>query len=96
MSELRSPLQAQVVQWLVGPGDTVREGDVVVILEAMKMEHELRSPAAGRVGERALSIAGIRDPYTIAHVDAVIAWARGQVEEAWGPPGDRYQLNYHV
>ncbi len=52
MTELRSPLQAQVVQWLVAPGDAVRAGDVVVILEAMKMEHEVRSPASGRVRER--------------------------------------------
>lgn len=52
MTELRSPLQAQVVQWLVAPGDQVRAGDLVVILEAMKMEHEVRSPAAGRVRER--------------------------------------------
>ncbi|MBK6006118.1 biotin carboxylase [Ramlibacter ginsenosidimutans] len=52
MTELRSPLQAQVVQWLVAPGDAVRAGDVVVILEAMKMEHEIRSPAAGRVRDR--------------------------------------------
>ncbi len=52
MTELRSPLQAQVVQWLVAPGDTVRAGDVVVILEAMKMEHEIRSPGAGRVRDR--------------------------------------------
>ena len=52
MTELRSPLQAQVVQWLVAPGDAVRAGDVVVILEAMKMEHEVRSPGSGRVRER--------------------------------------------
>jgi len=51
MSELRSPLQAQVVEWLVAPGAAVREGEVVLILEAMKMEHEVRSPAAGRVRE---------------------------------------------
>src|SRR6266702_5277612 len=49
MSELRAPIQAQLVQWLVGPGDTVRAGDVVVILEAMKMEHEVRAAAAGQV-----------------------------------------------
>ncbi|HEY0823978.1 MAG TPA: carboxyl transferase domain-containing protein [Ramlibacter sp.] len=49
---MRSPLQAQVVQWLVAPGDPVRAGDVVVILEAMKMEHEVRSHAEGRVRER--------------------------------------------
>ena len=49
MTELRSPLQAQIVQWLVAPGDTVRAGDVLVILEAMKMEHELRATGDGRV-----------------------------------------------
>lgn len=52
MTSVRSPLQAQVVQWQVAPGDLVREGDLLVVLEAMKMEHEVRSPAAGRVRER--------------------------------------------
>ncbi len=51
MSELRSPLQAQLVQWQVTPGDIVAPGDVVVILEAMKMEHEVRATAAGQVRE---------------------------------------------
>ena len=51
MTELRSPLQAQLVQWLVRSGDTVRAGDVVVILEAMKMEHEVRAGAPGQVAE---------------------------------------------
>ncbi len=51
MTHIRSPLQAQIVQWLVAPGDTVRAGDVVVILEAMKMEHEVRAEAPGRVTE---------------------------------------------
>ncbi|RYF42910.1 MAG: biotin/lipoyl-binding protein [Comamonadaceae bacterium] len=51
MTELRAPLQAQIVQWLVAPGDSVRAGDVLVILEAMKMEHELRATAPARVRE---------------------------------------------
>jgi acetyl-CoA carboxylase carboxyltransferase component len=51
MTELRSPLQAQLVQWQVSPGDMVRAGDVVVILEAMKMEHEVRAAADGQVRE---------------------------------------------
>ncbi|ABD71598.1 Propionyl-CoA carboxylase [Rhodoferax ferrireducens T118] len=51
MTEIRSPLQAQIVQWHVQPGDSVQAGDLLVILEAMKMEHELRAPQAGRVGE---------------------------------------------
>ncbi len=49
MSEIRAPLQAQVVAWLVEPGAEVAAGDVLVILEAMKMEHEVRAPGAGRL-----------------------------------------------
>ena len=43
MTPIRSPLQAQIVQWLVVPGDAVQAGDLLVILEAMKMEHEVRA-----------------------------------------------------
>ena len=51
MESLRSPLSAQIVQWLVAPGDVVRAGDVLVVLEAMKMEHEVRASSAARVLE---------------------------------------------
>jgi pyruvate/2-oxoglutarate dehydrogenase complex dihydrolipoamide acyltransferase (E2) component len=39
------------VQWQVGLGDAVRAGQVVAILEAMKMEHEVRALADGQVHE---------------------------------------------
>ena len=51
MQDIRSPLQAQVVQWLVAAGESVATGDVLVILEAMKMEHEIRALQAGRLAE---------------------------------------------
>ena len=51
MQNIQSPLQAQVVQWLVAPGANVNAGDVLVILEAMKMEHEIRATQAGCLGE---------------------------------------------
>jgi acetyl-CoA carboxylase carboxyltransferase component len=51
MQDIRSPLQAQVVQWLVAAGESVAAGDVLVILEAMKMEHEIRALQAGRLAE---------------------------------------------
>ncbi|RYY87569.1 MAG: biotin carboxylase, partial [Comamonadaceae bacterium] len=56
MTELRAPLQAQVVEWLAAPGDVVRAGDLVVVLEAMKMEHEVRAPAAGTLAERLYAV----------------------------------------
>jgi hypothetical protein len=58
--------------------------------------YRIKLEGAGKVGERAVAIAGIRDPYTIRHVDQVIAWARGKVRERWGEAGERYQLHYHV
>jgi pyruvate carboxylase subunit B len=38
-----------VVRLEVEPGQTVAPGGGVLVLEAMKMENELRSPAGGRV-----------------------------------------------
>ena len=40
-----------MVQWQVQPGDAVNPGDVLVILEAMKMEHEIRTAQLGQLGE---------------------------------------------
>jgi acetyl-CoA carboxylase carboxyltransferase component len=51
MSAVHSPLQARIVQWAVTPGDLVSVGDLLLVLEAMKMEHEVRAQVAGRVAE---------------------------------------------
>jgi biotin carboxyl carrier protein len=40
-----------VIKVLVSPGDRVAAGDVVVVLEAMKMENEICSPKDGTVRE---------------------------------------------
>lgn len=46
-----APLAGNIFQVNVSPGDSVAEGDVVIILEAMKMETEVRASAAGTVSE---------------------------------------------
>ncbi len=51
MTEIRSPLQAQIVQWHVQSGASVRAGDLLLVVEAMKMEHELRAEHDGVLGE---------------------------------------------
>ena len=53
---VRAPLQAVIVEWLVSPGDQVRAGDLLVVLEAMKMEHEVCADAPGQVLERFYSV----------------------------------------
>jgi biotin carboxyl carrier protein len=40
-----------VTKVLVAVGDTVSEGDGLVVLEAMKMEHTLRADGAGTVSQ---------------------------------------------
>ncbi|HLT46662.1 MAG TPA: biotin/lipoyl-containing protein [Rubricoccaceae bacterium] len=47
--EVRAPMPGLVLQVLVAPGDAVAEGQGLVVLEAMKMENELRALAAGTV-----------------------------------------------
>ena len=47
--ECRAPLPGAVTKVLVSVGDTVAEGDGLVVLEAMKMEHMLRARGAGVV-----------------------------------------------
>ncbi len=42
-------MHAQLVQCLVAVGDAVRADDVLLVIEAMKMEHELRAQADGTV-----------------------------------------------
>ena len=48
---LVAPLGGNIFKVLVSPGDAVEEGDVLIILEAMKMETEVRAPKAGTIGE---------------------------------------------
>ena len=46
---LVAPMPARVREVLVVPGQAVAEGDVLVTLEAMKMELAVRAPRDGRV-----------------------------------------------
>ena len=46
---LVAPMQATVVKLNVAEGDLVQEGDLVVVLEAMKMEQPITAHRAGRI-----------------------------------------------
>ncbi|HSE89466.1 MAG TPA: biotin/lipoyl-containing protein [Candidatus Binatia bacterium] len=45
------PMPGKVIEVLVSEGDNVEKGQGLVIVEAMKMENEVRSPIAGEVKE---------------------------------------------
>jgi biotin carboxyl carrier protein len=46
---LRAPMPGLIVKLPVKEGDVVKKGDVLVILESMKMQNELKSPRDGKV-----------------------------------------------
>jgi biotin carboxyl carrier protein len=48
---IKAPIPGLVVKVMVAPGQQVAEGDPLLILEAMKMENELRAPRDGVIHE---------------------------------------------
>ncbi|MBW1792801.1 MAG: acetyl-CoA carboxylase biotin carboxyl carrier protein subunit [Deltaproteobacteria bacterium] len=51
MSEIIAPMGGKILEVKVNVGDTVNDGDEVVILEAMKMELPVVAEASGTVKE---------------------------------------------
>lgn len=47
--ELKATMPGRVIRWLCEPGQSLREGQGVVVLEAMKMQNEVRTPKSGIV-----------------------------------------------
>jgi biotin carboxyl carrier protein len=55
---VKAPMPGRVVRVLVSEGDEVAEHQGVVVIEAMKMQNELKSPKAGRVARVAVAVDG--------------------------------------
>jgi len=49
--EIAASMPGKVMRVLVSAGDAVEEGQGLVVVEAMKMQNEMKSPKAGRVVE---------------------------------------------
>jgi biotin carboxyl carrier protein len=50
-ARVQAPMPGKLVRVLVSAGEEVGAGQGLVVMEAMKMENEIRSPRAGRVKE---------------------------------------------
>jgi len=48
-TQLRAPMPGLIIRIEVKVGDTVQEGDTVLVLEAMKMENSIPAPASGTI-----------------------------------------------
>lgn len=49
IKDIKAPMPGLILDLKVKPGDVVKKGDVVLILEAMKMENSIKSPGDGVV-----------------------------------------------
>jgi biotin carboxyl carrier protein len=47
ISELKAPMPGLVLKLFVSSGDSIKKGDNILVLEAMKMENIIKSPADG-------------------------------------------------
>ncbi len=48
-TKVNAPMPGNVIKVNVAVGDSVKRGDVICVLEAMKMENEITSPVDGKV-----------------------------------------------
>lgn len=64
---VEAPLPGTVLSVNVKPGDTVKAGDVLLVLEAMKMQNEIVAPRAGTVRD-----VGVAKGDTVALGDVLV------------------------
>lgn len=64
-----APMPAKVVKVNCKAGESVKKGDILIILEAMKMENEIRSPEDGVIKE-----VRVEEGTTVSHNEAMIVF----------------------
>ncbi len=52
---VKSPMPGNILKINVAPGQAVKEGDVLIVLEAMKMENDVVAPRDGTVAQIVVS-----------------------------------------
>ena len=65
--ELTAPLPGTVIDIFVKAGDVIESGQVIVIIEAMKMKNSIRSTRAGKIAEVLVS-----KMQTVAHKQVMV------------------------
>ena len=61
---VKSPMPGNILKINVAPGQKVEEGDVLIVLEAMKMENEIVATKSGTVAQIAVSKGAVVDTGT--------------------------------
>src|SRR5512141_110366 len=81
MPSLGADMEAgTLVEWLVKPGDPVKRGDVVAVVETQKGAIEIESFEAGTAAR------GLVEPGATVPVGTPLAFIRSEQEPAQAPP----------
>ena len=68
---IKSPMPGKISRINCNVGDIVNEGDVLLVMEAMKMEHIIKSPISGTVSElRCNALDVVKDGKVLVTVEA--------------------------
>src|SRR6185437_10653528 len=86
---VRAPLAGTVVAVAVAPGDPVAPDDELLVIEAMKMEHEVRAQAPGLVREVAAAVGA-----TVAAGDVLVVLAASGAGAAEQAPASEVPLDH--
>ena len=87
LQAVRAPMAGRLVELSVAVGDTVRAGQTVAVLEAMKMEHTVQTVAAGRVvALRAQAGDQVLEAQPLVVIEAAGVDQAGEAAERAGDP----------
>jgi acetyl/propionyl-CoA carboxylase alpha subunit/acetyl-CoA carboxylase carboxyltransferase component len=79
---LRAPLQGTVIGFLAQPGEMVRAGQGVAVMESMKMEHVIAAETSGHVREIAAQVGDtVFEDQPLAFIEAAEIGAAGAAAE---------------
>lgn len=67
---VKSPMPGNILKINVSQGQQVKENEVLMVLEAMKMENEIISPKAGTVAQIAVSKGAVVETGTVLAIIA--------------------------
>jgi len=56
---IKSPMPGRVTKVYVNPNDSVSMNQVLIVIEAMKMEHSIKSPMSGRISQLNTSVGSV-------------------------------------
>ena len=64
---LNAPMPGVIVEVNVGPGDAVERGQTIAVLDAMKMQNNIKSPRAGTIAEVCVAVG-----QSVGHGDPIV------------------------